>query len=69
MLPLPGYPTKFGNLEKFVIEVSHPWIKFPKDDSLLEAPKVAEEKFPQFGEFLEVPASPEIGTDVAQIAP
>ncbi len=68
-LPLPGCPKKFGNPEKFVIEGSHPWIKFPKDDSPLMAPKFVDEKVPQFGEFLGVPAIPEIWTDAAQIAP
>jgi hypothetical protein len=69
LLPLPEYPMKFGNLEKFGIEVNRPWTKFPKDDSLQKAPKFAGERFPQFGELLEAPASPEIGTDAAQIGP
>jgi hypothetical protein len=68
LLPSLGYPMKFGNLEKFGSEVSRPWIKFPKDDSLQMAPKFGEEKFNQFGELLEAPASPEIATDAAQIA-
>jgi hypothetical protein len=67
-LPLRGCPKKFGNPRKIVIEGSHPWINFPKDDSPLMALKFAEKKFPQFGGFLGVPASPEIGTDAAQIA-
>ncbi len=54
---------KFGNLEKLVIEGSRHWIKFSKDDSPQTAPNIAEEKFPQFGYFIEAPASPEIGTD------
>ncbi len=52
-----------------MIEGSHPWINFPKDDSPPMALKFLKEKFPEFGEFLEAPASPEIGTYVAQIAP
>ncbi len=52
-----------------MIDGSHPWIKFSKDDSPLMDPKFEEEKFPEFGGFLGVPASPEIGTDAAQIAP
>jgi hypothetical protein len=42
---------KFGNLEKFVIGVSHPSIKFPEGDSLRGAPRFVEEKFPQFAEL------------------
>jgi hypothetical protein len=60
---------KFGNLEKFVTEVSRPSIKFPEGDPLPGDPKFVEEKFPQFAEFPWVLASPEIGTDAAQIAP
>ncbi len=52
-----------------MIEESHPWIKFPKDDSTLMVPKSAEEKFPKFGGYLRAPTSPEIGIDAAKIEP
>ncbi len=68
-LPLTVCPLKFVNLDKCVLEGGRLLIKFSKDESPPIVLKFAEEKFPQFKQFLEAPSSPEIGTDVAQNAP
>jgi hypothetical protein len=68
-LPLPGCPKIFENPGKFAIEGSHPWKKFPKDDSPLMALNLKRRNSLNLWDFSGVLASPEIGTDAAQIAP